>query len=70
MLYDQLEAERLKNSKRKIDELKILDIIDGLCNPKKDYGKWLEKQDVKQTTDEKGDSYLVVQEQEGNYYKL
>lgn len=64
-LYDQLETERAKHSKRKIDELKILDAIDGLCNPKKPNGKWLEKQDVKQITDEKGDSYLVVQEQEG-----
>ena len=65
-LYDQLETARSKHSKRKIDELTILDAIDGLCNPKKDNGKWLEKQDVKQVTDDKGDSYLIVQEQEGS----
>ena len=64
-LYDQLETERSKHSKRILDELKILDAIDGLCNPKKPNGKWLEKQDVKQITDEQGDSYLIVQEQEG-----
>jgi hypothetical protein len=60
-----VDIERSKVFKNhKLEEIKILDIIESVCDPKHEYGMWLKSVDVVQASTASG-KYLELTEPGG-----
>jgi len=63
--YNSIQEKRsLLSSKKKLEEIEVENVIEGICKPDNEYGSWIRKIDIVPIK-EKGNTYLKLQEPGG-----
>ena len=64
-LVDLIDRERnITQRKRNVEEIRIIEILDSLCDSTKDGGEWLKKLDIIESNEGKN-RYLLLEEPGG-----